>query len=143
MKSTEEPNGLDLSKLDWTSQLVMLRDLTARFGGVHEAQVLQLKLWPHCVDTTITKNKFIVDTEGKTVVFEWLGSTKKIDKDYKNKLKVLDEGVKFLFGNDWSITVQSDGAIIYPLDTNGFKSRKPSKSNKRSNRKRRTSSRAR
>jgi hypothetical protein len=120
----QESNDLDMSKLDWTSQLLMLKDLTNRLGGLHEAQVLQLKLWPYCVDTTIKKNKISIDLENKLLLFEWKGSSATINNDYKTKLKSFVGSIKFMLGDDWSVTVHSDGTIIYPLDTNGSKSRK-------------------
>ena len=119
--------------LDWTAQLVLLRGLTKRFGSIHEAQALQLKLWPFTVDNTLENSNAAVDFENKQVDFEWLGSTMKIDKKYQERLETLKCNVKFLLGDDWSITVTSSGTAIFPLDTNNVK---PSNRSRSSNRKR-------
>jgi len=36
---------LDYKSLDWAQQLLLCKDLTERFGVLHEAQILQLKGW--------------------------------------------------------------------------------------------------
>jgi hypothetical protein len=104
--------------LDWSAQLVLLRGLTQRFNSLHEAQSLQLKLWPFVVDNTLDKTEAHVDIEGKFVNFIWIGSKKKIDAKYQYRLKTLDSNVKFLLGEDWSMSVIRDGVTIFPLDTN-------------------------
>jgi hypothetical protein len=104
--------------LDWSAQLVLLRGLTQRFGSLHSAQVLQLRLWPFVVDSSLDKTEAHVDIEGKFVNFIWIGSKKKIDAKYQYRLKTLDSNVKFLLGEDWSMSVVCDGVTIFPLDTN-------------------------
>jgi hypothetical protein len=120
--------------LDWTAQLVMLREMTKRFGSIHEAQALQLKLWPFTVDNTLENSNAAVDFENKHVSFEWLGSTMKIDKKYQERLETLECNVKFLLGDDWSMSVIEDGTAIFPLsDTKNHAKRKTKRirSNKR------------
>lgn len=108
--------------LDWTSQLVMLRGMTERFGSLHEAQKLQLQLWPFTVDSAIEGNKANVDMEAKVVEFIWRGSTMKIDSKYRERLGTLAKNVQFLLGSGWSTFVVRDGVPIYPVDTkNGSK----------------------
>ena len=104
--------------LDWSAQLVMLRGMTRRFNILHEAQSLQLRLWPFVVDPSLDKTEAHVDIEGKMVNFIWIGSKKKIDAKYQYRLKTLDSNVKFLLGEDWSMSVVRDGVTIFPLDTN-------------------------
>jgi len=127
----------DAKPLDWTAQLVMLRGMTERFQSLHEAQKLQLQLWPFVVDTSLANTKANVDMEAKTVQFVWTGSSMKIGPKYNQRLKVLDDSVKFLLGNDWTVTVWRDGTLIYPVDT---KNAKPGR--KRGNSKKRRRARA-
>ena len=125
MTNKEVVGSAGLSKpgpLDWAAQLAMLRGMTQRFGSIHEAQALQLKLWPFTVDNTLENSNAAVDFENKQVDFEWLGSAMKIDKKYQERLETLKCNVKFLLGDDWSMTVSSSGTAIFPLDTNDTKS---------------------
>jgi hypothetical protein len=108
--------------LDYTAQLVMLKDMTRRFGTLHSAQVLQLRLWPFTVDTTLDNANAKVDIEGKRVEYVWTGSKMDLDKKYQFRLNTLNDNVKFLLGNDWSMTVVCDGTTIFPLDTKNVKS---------------------
>ena len=116
--------------LDYTAQLVMLKDMTRRFGTLHEAQVLQLRLWPFTVNATLDNANAKVDIEGKRVEYVWTGSKMDLDKKYQFRLNTLNDNVKFLLGNDWSMTVICDGTTIFPLDT---------KNHAKRNRKRRAS----
>jgi hypothetical protein len=121
--------------LDWTAQLVMLREMTKRFGSLHEAQSLQLKLWPFTVDSTIANSQAKVDIEGKTVEFNWIGSKMKVDKKYQERLNALNSNVKFLLGEEWVMVVKSDGTPIFPIEIQNAGSsqkRKRKRSNRRS-----------
>ena|ERR1039457_1535063 len=137
MTNKEVVGSAGLSKpgpLDWAAQLAMLRGMTQRFGSIHEAQALQLKLWPFTVDNTLENSNAAVDFENKQVDFEWLGSAMKIDKKYQERLETLKCNVKFLLGDDWSMTVSSSGTAIFPLsDTKNHAKRKTKRirSNKR------------
>ena len=136
MTNKEVVGSAGLSKpgpLDWAAQLAMLRGMTQRFGSIHEAQALQLKLWPFTVDNTLENSNAAVDFENKQVDFEWLGSSMKIDKRYQERLETLECNVKFLLGDDWSMTVSSSGTAIFPLDTKNHAKRKTKRirSNKR------------
>jgi hypothetical protein len=122
------------SKFDWTAQLVMLRDMTKRFGTIHEAQALQLKLWPYTVDPTLTNSKCALDMESKYIEFEWSGPPVKIEKKYQTRLKTLDSNVKFLLGDDWNVKVNRNSETIFPLDTkNGKPANRRRSSSKRPN----------
>lgn len=112
--------------LDWTAQLVMLRGMTERFGSIHEAQALQLKLWPFTVDPMLVNTKAEIDMEGKRIDFYWVSSyiRSSIDKKYKKRLKELESNVKFLLGADWTMTVHLNQTLIFPIDTKNGKARR-------------------
>jgi hypothetical protein len=116
--------------LDVTAQLVMLRDITRRFGAVHDAQALQIRAWPFVVDPSLKKSECAVDVENKTAAFAWEGSSLKMDFKYKARLKQLDINMKFLFGDNWRISVKLDGASIFPLKDTNVKSSGRSRSRK-------------
>jgi hypothetical protein len=133
-----------MEKSDITQQLVQLRDLFKLTGGVHEGQLQHLKYWPYIIDNTpgdSFKSECKIDLENQKVFYEWTGSTQKVDKNYQKRLKELEKGVKFLFGDDFKLQVQLNGSRIFPLDGNtrsratvGRNSRKrPAKGSKRTN----------
>jgi hypothetical protein len=126
-----------MSKLDWTAQLVLLRGMTQKLGVIHEAQALQIRLWPYTVDPSLEKSEAKVDMEANRVEFVWTGSTFDIDKKYRKRLETLSDNVKFLLGEEWKISVTRDEELIFVSDTNvkqpssRSRSRKPKRSPKK------------
>jgi hypothetical protein len=106
--------------LTFTQQLVLLKDLTERFQALHEAQKMQLQLWPFTVDPTIERSMAEVDFDSKTVTFYWMNSKKKIDKKYQERLNALGRNIKdVLLGSSWNTIVILDNKTIYnSVDTN-------------------------
>lgn len=96
-------------------QLIVLRDLTKRTSGIHEAQVLQLRLWPFAVDPTLEKAEAHVGPEEDPplVRYVWTGSKLTVDKPYCDRVLELVRCVKFILGNNWSVEVQKDGEVIF------------------------------
>jgi hypothetical protein len=127
--------------LDWTAQLVMLRGMTERFGSLHEAQVLQLKLWPFAVDPGLVSSKANVDMEGKLVEFLWEGGAAKRGPKYQARLKTLDGSVKFLLGDGWTTVVKLAGVPIYPVDTKNAKPETDSRKRRNSEKRKRRANR--
>jgi hypothetical protein len=111
-----------MSKLDWTAQLVLLRGMTQKLGVIHEAQALQIRLWPYTVDPSLEKSEAKVDMEANRVEFVWTGSALSMDKKYQKRLETLSDNVKFLLGEEWKISVTRDEELIFP---NGYKNVEP------------------
>jgi hypothetical protein len=112
---------LDLQRNDkasWTQQLLLLQDITRRFGFVHEAQQQQIKLWPYAVDPAVVGAECDVSTEQKRMVYRWADPKKPAGwtpkGSYLKRLTSLANTVKrVLFGADWYFEVQMNGATIY------------------------------
>lgn len=51
-----------------TEQLILLKSVTLRTGAIHEAQALQLKMWPRLMEG-VKASEAKVDVENKKVVF--------------------------------------------------------------------------
>lgn len=130
-------NWLDgLGDKDFSAQLVVLRAVTERTGIINEAQALQLRCWPFCVDPLLDKADATITTNedgslSKLLVYDWTGKGAKIDRHYKFRLKKLDEAIRFLLGKDWKLKVNLNGKVIYVTTRTGKSSRKPKRKTKR------------
>jgi hypothetical protein len=118
---TEDPG-------DYTTQLLKLRVLTGTLGALHEAQVLQLRLWPFAVDPLILDKgvEAKIDINGKKISYLWKAKRSvnwKPDKLYLLRLKALKEAIKTMLGEDWSFTIKMNGKVIFFKRKDG-KSRK-------------------
>jgi hypothetical protein len=103
-----------MSENTW-EQLVLLRQLTARTGALHEAQVQHLKLWPRILFPNV-RAKTSVDVDGHKVVVEVYTKTGGAAKAILPKpAETLNEWVKALLGGEWEVTVS------YPVRGGKFK----------------------
>lgn len=114
------------SSNDWTQQLMTLRALTATTGAMHEAQVLQLKMWGSIAFGERTWEAG-VDVETKTVTYQ-LAKGKRL-KALANRVAALDRSIHWLLGEDWALRVDEDGNLLYQgqrtlPDTNEQRQRK-------------------
>jgi hypothetical protein len=113
------------SELDRKEQLIFLRDLLvaqarkdAAACVLHEAQVLQLKLWPVVVYPHVDrKHEFTVDFYKKLVKFK-LKAVERAPTKMMHRGNQLLEWVRFLLGKDWKIEVLIDGERAYPTKAN-------------------------
>lgn len=97
-------------------QLLALRDLTRRFGTLHEAQTLQLRYWPFVADPGLDGSTASVDLEAKAVSFAWTRRRAPLlGKAYRFRVDRLVEEIRnTLLGAEWSVTIEVNGARIFP-----------------------------
>jgi hypothetical protein len=96
-------------------QLVMLREHTERFGTVHEAQILQLKVLPRVLVPNSTKSEARLDTDKKEV--EIRVTTKgKAHKKQAQLTKQLGEGIQWVLGGTWkcSVFIDDKAPMVFP-----------------------------
>jgi hypothetical protein len=90
-------------------QLMMLRDLTRRMEVLHDAQVLQLKMWPRTL-FEVKPPEIGVDFATKTVHYTLKSLKKpKVYGDAKKRCLVMIGWIKWLLGDDWTVTITLDG----------------------------------
>ena len=100
-------------------QLAVLKEQTFLSNALHEAQLLQLKMWgllamPHCNRVSIAwechdRAETYVSINGTVG-----GKDSRPDSETLSILMVkLDEAVKDLLGNRWRVIVQEDGVQIF------------------------------
>jgi len=94
-------------------QLDLLRGMTIRTGSIHEAQALQLKMWPLLIPG-VKSSEATVDTERKIVTFSCTGpkrrlATKKLDLTIKN----INDWTKQLLWPDTTVIVKINSKVIF------------------------------
>lgn len=99
-------------------QLMQLKAMTVRLGVIHEAQALQLKMWPLLIPN-IGEAESKVDVETKTVIM--VCKTAK-GKKFRNTSKVkmlcenIDKWVKLILWNETALSIVVDGKTIYGMN---------------------------
>jgi len=94
-------------------QLLLLRDLTQRMGVIHDAQQLQLKMWPIVLFTHGQKFEEHVNVKEKEVDFIILQTKGKKPADMDKRFAALNEWTKWLLGPDWLVRVKLRDKLIY------------------------------
>lgn len=101
---------MSIGKVSVKQQLEMLREQTRLTGGLHEAQVLQLKMWPMVAFDHIVGSSFTWDPKTKVIKFKLelpkRGATKKLAW-WKERVTAVQGWVHQLLGDEWQIQVEA------------------------------------
>lgn len=91
-------------------QLALLREQTRLTGALHEAQVLQLKMWPLVAFDIAVASQFTWDPDKKVVTFtiDVLKAKPTLDW-WKPRVEALNGWVQTLLGDEWCIEVKTSG----------------------------------
>lgn len=89
-------------------QLMILRGMTKATGALHEAQVLQLKMYPMVMLSNSVSSEFTFDWENRSVEFK-VQTKGKRDKDFDKRMDCLDKSVKTLLGDEYLVVVNING----------------------------------
>jgi hypothetical protein len=95
-------------------QLLMLKAVTLRLGVLHEAQALQLKMWPLAALPFITKSVAKVDVESRTVSFDCEAPSVRKTKKLTQGCTALESWVRFLLWDDSVVFVRINGKQVHP-----------------------------
>jgi hypothetical protein len=97
-------------------QLQLLKAVTIRTGAIHDAQALQLKMWPTLIPG-VTSSEARVDVENKKVLFvcksNALRPTKKTALLYKNIAK----WVQNILWNETQVVIKINGKAVFNSKT--------------------------
>lgn len=113
-------------------ELYLLANLTRRTGIIHDAQTLQLELWPFMLIESIVYNKISIDRESHSVLFE-ISITKKITKKKaKEAQEKLQEWIRVILWEDTSVQL-----ALELISLNGEKENegRPKRARRKSNKK--------
>jgi hypothetical protein len=95
---------------DAERQLMDLRALTAVTGVLHDAQLLQLRMWAGLAFSW-TKWEIRIDVESKTAIF--VVEKKAHPKNMAQLIGGLDRSVQWLLGPDWGVRVTEGNKALY------------------------------
>jgi hypothetical protein len=95
-------------------QISALREFTAKFGALHEAQVLQLKIWPKLAFDYAKKHETKVNLE-KRIVDVHLVAAKR-PKNFVPRANGFCESVRWLLGQEWMIRIYENKSLIFTAD---------------------------
>lgn len=91
---------------------MLLKATTIRTGAIHEAQVLQLKIWPR-LNPMISKSEARVDVENKTVTFVCESGSLRPKKSDRVFFENLEKWVKDLLWDETTVTVRINDKIVF------------------------------
>ena len=77
----------NIASLEHEKQLQLLRDTTQRFGILHDAQVLQIKMWPITLFTHAKKCDAHIDIEQKRIDYIILSSKGDPPEDMEKRME--------------------------------------------------------
>jgi hypothetical protein len=99
-------------EIDFKDQLMMLRAMTIRTGSIHEAQALQLKMWPLLIPNVV-KAEAKVDAERKIVSFICESTSNRATKKVTNTCKHIAEWTKQLLWAETTVTIKINDKLIF------------------------------
>lgn len=105
-----KPNIVDPSAEE---QLILLRNITATMGVLHEAQVLQLKWWPLTLFTHARKCEERINIERKEIDFVILQTKGQPPKDIKKRYEAIVEWTKWLLGSEWTVRIRLRDKLLH------------------------------
>ena len=99
----------------WEQQLLSLRVLTSQTGALHEAQVLQLKMWGGIAFHHLKAGQWeaAADIPAKTLTYKLQNGKKPAKMVFARTVAILDQSIHWLLGDDWMLTVEENGNLIY------------------------------
>jgi hypothetical protein len=93
-------------------QLQLLKAMTLRTGAIHEAQALQLKMWPTLIEN-ITKSEAQVDTEKKTVTFVCESSGLRPSKHQRLLFENIEKWVRNILWNETRVVIKINKKRVF------------------------------
>jgi hypothetical protein len=99
---------------EWVDELLLLRGITESTGIIHEAQALQLRLWPRTILPWIAKSAAEVDLDAKMVHYKCQTNQETPQSDdHESRYQALGEWTQFLLGPSWFVSISVDGNLMH------------------------------
>lgn len=100
-------------------QLQMLREQTRLTGGLHEAQVYNLKLWPLVLFDTAKRAEFTWDPDKKVIFYTVVKGEVRLRKKWlQGRTDTLGRWVRELLGNEWKTYVEIGNFKLWASENN-------------------------
>jgi hypothetical protein len=102
---------------DWVVQLGVLRGLTSATGALHDAQVLQLRMWGALAFNDVVSAggswEAAVDVLDKEITYTLKDVPKRRPSYAPSLIAALDRSIHFLLGDDWRLIIKENRKLIY------------------------------
>lgn len=120
MTRRSSQKGVEIGSAEGWAQLVMLRDLTARTGVIHEAQRQQLLYWPYVAAPHLAGHTATYQHDKRLLRYDFaVLPGKRPPADFKHRLEALGRSVHALLGEDCQVVVRCAGRTIFSLGAKG------------------------
>jgi len=93
-------------------QLMLLKATTIRTGAIHEAQALQLKVWPR-MNKSIDKSEAQVSVDNRQVIFICESKSMRPTKAHKLFFENLENWVRTMLWDDTYVKVIVNGKTVF------------------------------
>ena len=102
------------ASMDWLDQLAYLREMSKTTKTIHEAQAMQLRIWPRVALPHTKSSTANVDFDTKTVSFSCQrDQSEEEPEDLQERLEQLTQWTQFLLGDDWLVTIFLSNNLIH------------------------------
>lgn len=95
-----------ISEQEMMDQLLTLKGMTIRTGIIHEAQVLQLQLWPLVLFKDALTSSADIDPKTKNITFKIFTNKKPNKKEFKTANDRLIDWCRFILWDETSINIK-------------------------------------
>ncbi len=110
MVSEEGPPAFD-GDAAW-EQLMLLRNLTKTTGLLHDAQLLQLKMWSLVFSSHVSSCEMHIDQEKQQIDFH-LKTKGRTPADFQERCGHLVEWVQKLLGGEWLVRIKIREKLVH------------------------------
>jgi len=93
-------------------QLQLLKAMTLRTGAIHDAQALQLKMWPTLIPG-VFKSEARVDVEKKMVMFVCESNANRPTKARRLLFENIDKWVKNILWNETHVVIKINNKKVF------------------------------
>jgi hypothetical protein len=96
------------------TQLLLLKTVTVRTGATHEAQHLQLKMWPLLIKGVTRKTKVHIDPEKKLVSYALdIDKKFKLDPITRRMIKEISGWTKFILWDETDVIFTAKNKVLH------------------------------
>jgi hypothetical protein len=104
-----------MNKASLPEQLALLKTMTVTTGAIHEAQALQLKMWPRLIQK-VTKSEARVDVEKRTVTYICESTGLRPTKSVKLTCTNICQWTRNLLWDETKVVIKINGKTVFNSD---------------------------
>lgn len=107
-----------MPSMDQATQLMLLKTVTLRTGGIHDAQRLQLQMWPRLIRGVTASTVVEIDMERKLVKFS-LGTDRsfRLNATTRRLLKEITGWTRFILWSETDVVFVAKSKVVHDTRT--------------------------